>query len=379
MVENTVPRLIAFYLPQFHPIPENDRWWGKGFTEWTNVARAKPLFPGHYQPQIPADLGFYDLRLAETREAQAELAEQHGISAFCYYHYWFRGKRLLERPFQEILESGKPDFPFCLCWANESWSRTWTENGQEILIRQEYSKQDDIDHIRYLATAFLDHRYIRYRNKPVFLVYRVSNIPDPLKTTNLWREEAIKLGVGELYLCRVESGPQEHTNPLAMGFDAAVEFQPDWRFLPRPRKNWIRKLGNRFEIFNNPLSNLKRFDYQYVVDKSNEKSGVDYKRFSCVTPRWDNTPRRSYNGFVLEGSSPDQYESWLREKIREAIKEGDKESLVFINAWNEWAEGNYLEPDLQYGWSYLEATRAALERNGEDRPSENGFSETGSI
>src|SRR5918911_547953 len=227
MVTNKV-RAIAFYLPQYHPIPENDRWWGKGFTEWTNVARARPLFPGHYQPHLPADLGFYDLRLPETRMVQAELARTHGIEGFCYWHYWFNGRRLLERPFNEVLASGEPDFPFCLAWANENWTRVWNGSERDVLIGQQYNEEDDRQHIRSLLAAFRDERYIRIDGKPVFLVYRAAKIPDPLRTTEVWREEAQKAGVGDLYLCRIESFPDERTDPARLGFDAAVEFHPQW-------------------------------------------------------------------------------------------------------------------------------------------------------
>ena len=198
-------RLIAHYLPQFHPIPENDRWWGKGFTEWTNVTKAQPLFEGHYQPHLPGELGFYDLRLGETRIAQAELARAHGIHGFCYYHYWFNGKKVLERPLNEMLRSGKPDFPFCICWANENWTRTWDGQDSHILLKQEYSADDDRRHIRELFRIFDDRRYIRVNAKPLFLVYRTENMPDPSRTAAIWREEARKAGIGEIYLCKVES------------------------------------------------------------------------------------------------------------------------------------------------------------------------------
>ncbi len=235
-------RTLAFYLPQFHPIPENDAWWGQGFTEWTNVVKAQPQFRGHYQPHLPSDTGFYDLRLPEARQLQADLAQQYGLHGFCYYHYWFNGKRLLERPFQEVLTSGKPDFPFCLCWANEDWTRAWDGRSGEILLQQHYSEQDDREHIRTLAPAFRDPRYVRIENKPLFLVYRASRIPDPLASTTIWREEAHRLGLGELFLAKVESFSSEQSDPQALGFDAAVEFQPDWRLLGRSlHRDFIRR------------------------------------------------------------------------------------------------------------------------------------------
>ena len=226
-----IVKLIAFYLPQFHPIPENDRWWGKDFTEWTNVRKAPKVFPGHYQPHEPSDLGYYDLRNAEAREAQAKLAKEYGIYGFCYYHYWFNGKCLLNYPIDENLRSGKPDLPFCICWANEDWTRVWDGKTGEILIKQDYSEEDDYEHIKNLIKYFKDERYIKINGKVLFLVYRASRIPNPLRTTSIWREEAKKAGI-ELYLCRVESSSEKREDPAAIGFDAAVEFQPDWEKLP---------------------------------------------------------------------------------------------------------------------------------------------------
>ncbi|WP_082326023.1 glycoside hydrolase family 99-like domain-containing protein [Synechococcus sp. GFB01] len=226
-------RAICLYLPQFHPIAENDKWWGAGFTEWRNVTRAKPLFPGHYQPHHPADLGYYDLRLAEVRQHQADLARQYGIDGFCYYHYWFTGKQLLERPVSEILRTGQPDFPFCLCWANENWTRRWDGQDQEVLIGQQYSPADDQNHIQALLPYFHDPRYIRIHNKPLFLVYRSSELPDPRATTALWRDQAQANGLEGLYLVKVESFPVERArHPEPDGFDAALDFQPDWGSLP---------------------------------------------------------------------------------------------------------------------------------------------------
>ena len=227
-------QLIAFYLPQFHPIPENDEWWGAGFTDWTNVAKARPLFRGHYQPHVPAELGYYDLRDADVRERQAELARAHGIAAFCYYHYWFGGRRLLRQPLDEVLASGRPDFPFCLCWANENWTRVWDGLSDNVLIGQTYSEDDDLQHIRWLARVFEDERYLRVDGKPLFAVYRARELPDPRATAQLWREEARRLGVGEIFLARVESFHDEHDDPTEIGFDAAIEFQPDMTNLPTP-------------------------------------------------------------------------------------------------------------------------------------------------
>ncbi len=229
------PRAIAFYLPQFHPIPENNEWWGAGFTEWHNVVRARPLFGGHHQPHVPADLGFYDLRTPETGAAQAALAQQYGIDAFCYYHYWFNGRRLLERPFNDVLRSGEPDHKFCLCWANENWTRRWDGADAEILMGQRYNPEDDLAHIRWLCEAFADPRYIRFEGKPV-LVYSASRLPDPRRTAEIWRTEAQRLGIGEIFLLRVETFAGQRGNPEDIGFDAAVEFWPDWSSDARPRQ-----------------------------------------------------------------------------------------------------------------------------------------------
>ncbi|MBM4329737.1 MAG: tetratricopeptide repeat protein [Deltaproteobacteria bacterium] len=345
--------LIAFYLPQYHPIPENDQWWGKGFTEWTNVSKAKPLFPGHYQPHLPADLGFYDLRLPEIRKAQADLAREYGIQGFCYYHYWFNGKLLLERPLQEMLKSGEPDFPFCMCWANENWTRAWDGGSDQILIQQNYNEKDDLEHIRYLCHIFQDRRYIRINGKPLFLVYRANSLPDPLKTTSLWREEARRLGLGELFLCRVESFPDEHTDPTTIGFDASVEFQPDWT-----------ELGPR--LLDDQYGGHCVYKYENVVEGMLKKEQPEYRRFPCVTPSWDNTSRRKNGATIFIDSTPQLYEKWLKETIGRLDSDNHDENIVFINAWNEWGEGNYLEPDLKFGRSYLEATKRALAAESEE-------------
>ena len=355
-------RAIAFYLPQYHPTAENDEWWGKGFSEWRNVARARPLFRGHYQPHVPAELGFYDLRLPETRAAQAELARDHGIAGFCYYHYWFAGRRVLDRPFREVLASGEPDFPFCLCWANEDWTRAWDGRSGERLLVQEYSEDDDRRHIRSLLEAFADHRYIRVDGKPVFLVYRANRLPDPNRTTDIWREEAAAAGIGELYLCRVDT-EDNGGDPIELGFDAAVEFQPDWTNLGRPlqRRAPVRAI-RRLYGSRSAYRWHRIFDYRAVVEHMLERDPVRYKRFPCVMPGWDNTPRRRRNGVVLHDSSPREYERWLRAVVEAFQPFSPEENLVFLNAWNEWGEGNHLEPCRRWGLGYLEATSRVMAR-----------------
>jgi lipopolysaccharide biosynthesis protein len=355
------PRLIAFYLPQYHPIPDNDAWWGKGFTDWANVAKAEPLFPGHYQPHLPADLGFYDLRLAEARKVQAELAREYGIYGFCYYHYWFNGRRLLERPLNEVLASGEPDFPFCLCWANENWTRRWDGQDHAVLVGQDYSEEDDRAHIRWLVEAFRDPRYIRVRGRPLFLVYRTNRLPSPRRTTAIWREEAKRAGVGELFLGRVESFPDEHNDPTALGFDAAVDFQPDWGNLGEPlRRGPGWRLGRKLRLADRAYADNYIFDYARVVRRMMQRPLTPYPRFPCVMPSWDNAARRKTDARIFINSTPDAYRVWLESALAGVVDRDEEERIVFINAWNEWAEGNHLEPDLRHGRQYLEATRQAL-------------------
>lgn len=360
-------RAIAFYLPQFHPVRENDEWWEKGFTEWRNVAKAKPLFPGHYQPHLPTDLGFYDLRLHESRQAQVELARQHGIHGFCYYHYWFNGRRILERPFDEVLESGKPDFPFCLCWANENWSRAWDGGERHLLLQQTYSHEDDEAHIRSLIPALRDHRYIRVNGKPLLLIYRTELLPDPARTAEIWRKEAMKAGIGNIYLARVESFSDGRVDPRSIGFDAAVEFAPDWRNVPAPlyRRPLYVKLAHAGLI---PDVHIKHrvADYAWLVQRMLAKPPVEYLRFPCVSPGFDNSARRAKDALILIGNTPEIYESWLRQVAAKTRQDrsGD-ERIVFINAWNEWAEGNHLEPDAHFGRGFLEATQRALSLTGD--------------
>jgi lipopolysaccharide biosynthesis protein len=360
-------RAIAFHLPQFHPIPENDEWWGKGFTEWTNVVKARPRFPGHHQPHLPADLGFYDLRLPEARAAQAQLAGQYGIHGFCHYHYWFNGRRLLERPVREILASGEPDFPFCLCWANENWTRRWDGQNQAVLLH--YSLEDDLAHIRALIPFFLDKRYIRVMDRPLFAVYRASELPEPQKTTELWRREAERAGLKGLFLVRVSSFDQERHDPRALGFDCAADFQPNARAMAASkidrRKWWHReRLGTREPWFRE--NNL--FDYATFAESALNGWSGTYPRIPCVCPGWDNSARRPTDATILVNSAPEIYEAWLREVVNRQRKrittataaDNPTDSLVFINAWNEWAEGNHLEPCQKWDRKYLEATRRAL-------------------
>ena len=343
-------RAIAFYLSQYHPIPENDLWWGTGFTEWTNVTRTRPSFAGHYQPHLPADFGFYDLRVPETLERQAALARSYGLHGFCYYYYWFAGKRLLERPIEAMRESGKPDFPYCFCWANENWTRRWDGKDNEVLIAQNPSPRDAEALIREVLPHFRDPRYIRVDGRPLFIVYRVGMLPDPRATAAIWRAVCRREGVGDLYLCVART--YEPGDPSRYGFDAMVEFPPHGIMTP--------PVNQQIE-FTNPAFSGFVFDYRHVVEDILLRPDVPYVLHPTLVPGWDNTARRPDHANIFINGSPEIYEVWLREVVaRTTASRRPEERLVFINAWNEWAEGAHLEPDQRYGHQYLQATLRAL-------------------
>ena len=346
-------RLIAFYLPQYHPIPENDLWWGKGFTEWTNVAKAQPLFQGHYQPHIPADLGFYDLRLEETREDQAQLARQYGIFGFCYYYYWFDGRRLLERPLDEVYRSKRPDFPFCVCWANEPWTRNWDGKPSEILLPQTHTAESDKRFIIDLLPLLKDERYIRINGRPLLLVYRTELLPDLAASALAWREIAGRHGL-DLYLCRVESF--SGCDPAEINFDAACEFPPNYVGAMPETATQLKFQRDPHRDFAGSI-----YDYDKLARLLRQRPEAPYKRFLGAAPSWDNTARSDNRATVFVNSSPDRFQGMLRDSIRKTSQRfSGEEQIVFINAWNEWAEGCHLEPDRRYGHAYLEACRAAL-------------------
>jgi GT2 family glycosyltransferase len=348
------PRLIAFYLPQFHPFPENDRWWGRGFTEWTNVSRAQPNFIGHYQPRLPADLGFYDLRVPEVLEQQAELAQRYGIHGFCFYYYWFAGRRLLDLPVERMLASGRPQMPFCMCWANENWTRRWDGEDRDILIGQAHSPEDDEAVIRDLIRYFRDPRYIRIDGRPLLLVYRVTLFPDFARTAALWRDVCRTEGIGEIYLAMVESFELvlAPPSPTWYGCDASVEFPPQQLAEQRPPSGPIV----------NPQFQGAVADYRELAVRYAFRAAPPYTRFRGVMPGWDNTARMQNRSFCFEHATPGAFQAWLEEMIRYTREQyyGD-ERLIFINAWNEWAEGAYLEPDRRFGHTFLEAIRNALD------------------
>lgn len=340
------PYLISLYLPQFHPIPENDAWWGKGFTEWRNVAKAKPLYSAHYQPHLPADLGFYDLRLPEVREAQAQLAQQSGVDAFCYYHYWFAGRRVLERPFQEVLETGAPVFPFLLCWANQSWTGVWHGSPDRVLIQQTYpGKQDYIDHFKSLLPAFRDPRYVKVKGRPMFVVWAPESLPDPRGFVLLWRRLAVEAGLPGMHFVGAQ-----HNNakwqPEALGFDATLPL-----FMP-PRQLRIR----------NGVPYPTVYRYEDIYEKFLPSKPADGKTYPCVKPNWDNTPRSGVNGLIFEGATPELFRKQLTKALQWSRGMPQDDRVVFIKAWNEWADGNFLEPGQRYGHAYLNVIREELDR-----------------
>jgi ubiquinone/menaquinone biosynthesis C-methylase UbiE/glycosyltransferase involved in cell wall biosynthesis len=341
-------KLVAFYLPQFHPVPENDAWWGPGFTEWDYVIRARPLFHGHHQPHLPADMGFYDLRLPEVREQQAAMARAYGIGAFCYYYYWFNGRKLLDRPLREIMESGRPDFPFCLCWANENWTRNWDGEDKKVLLEQKHSLESDLDFIEDVLPILQDPRYLRFQGKPVLLVYRVDRLTDPQATAQAWRERSVRAGLPGLHLCAVET--VGFGDPRHRGFDALVEFPPN----SYATDNIAWRLSGVHPEFRGHIA-----EYRDMLTQS-LKHQPEYPYHRAVMGMWDNTPRRRLASTIFRHASPEAYTEWLRGHLDRARERGEAESLIFINAWNEWGEGAHLEPDRELGYAFLDATRVAL-------------------
>ena len=352
-------RALAFYLPQYHPVPENDAWWGTGFTEWTNVTRAKKLFPGHRQPHLPSDLGFYDLRVPEAREAQAELAQRYGIAAFVYWHYWFgAGRRILERPFTEVLQSGQPSQPFILAWANQTWSGTWHGEPNRILLQQSYpGPEDDRAHFDAIVDAFRDDRYLTVDGRPIFYVFNPHELPSAAGFVDRWQSMARAAGLPGLYLVAEISdlggGGAYYFTAAEDGFDAGVYLRLPSHKTPMTiaAMRATRRLMGGPEIYpyaREPLPRPAPFD------------GPFYQ--PSLYPNWDNTPRSKRNGLVLTGSSPERFRPHVREAIAHVQSRDPQERLVWIKSWNEWAEGNYLEPDEEFGHGWLQVVRDELTR-----------------
>lgn len=359
--KNTKARVIAFYLPQFHPIPENDTWWGKGFTEWTNVGKAQPLFKGHYQPHVPADLGYYDLRVPEVREAQAEMALQYGIEGFCYWHYWFgNGKRLLERPFSEVLESGHPDFPFCLSWANETWKGfSHGLTNRNILIEQLYPGKEDYEaHFYTVLPAFKDKRYILIDEKPVFVVYMPMQLPDAQSFIGLWQNLAIKNGLKGVHFIAHVLQFEKIQEALDLGFDS-VNVN---RLFDYGRFNRTLPFKLKIYLQNKILKIPYHYNYKDVYPTFVGREDSDLNVFPTIIPGWDHTPRSGNGGLVYHGSSPGLFEKHIIQVLEKIAMKPENRKIVFLKSWNEWAEGNYVEPDLKFGTRYLEAISKTIFR-----------------
>lgn len=345
-------RAIAFYLPQFHPIPENDEWWGAGFTEWTNTAKARPLFPGHHQPHLPADLGFYDLRLPEARDAQADLAARYGIEAFCYWHYWFGdGRRILERPFAEVLSSGSPSLSFCLGWANQTWTGIWHGAADRVLAEQRYpGPADDRAHFDAVLPAFRDHRYLRVDGRPVFYVFRPEELPDPAAFVDRWQEMARQAGLDGLYLVAEVSdlgglGPR-YTRHAEDGFDVGVYMRLPYRA--------TRVSSLRMRLGRKALRLPEVWAYSPTPLPWPPRTPNPDRLQPCVYPNWDNSPRSGRRGVVLTGSTPEKFRAHVRQAVTVLEGRPRDERLLWVKSWNEWAEGNYLEPDLEVGHARLQ-------------------------
>lgn len=351
-------RAVAFYLPQFHPIPENDEWWGPGFTEWTNTAKARPLFPGHRQPHLPADLGFYDLRLAESRAAQAALADRYGIEAFCYWHYWFGdGRRILERPFAEVLSSGEPSISFCLGWANQTWTGIWHGATDRVLAEQRYpGPADDQAHFDSVLPALRDHRYLRVNGRPVFYVFRPEELPNPSAFVHRWQDMARRAGLDGLYLVAEVSdlgglGPR-YARHAEDGFDAGVYMRLPYE--PTRASALRMRAGRKFLGFPEvwPYSDTPlRWPPQ----------GLNQEHLQpCVYPNWDNSPRSGRRGVVLTDSTPERFRAHVHQAVSVLQDRPGEERLLWVKSWNEWAEGNYLEPDLEVGHARLQVLSEEL-------------------
>ena len=379
------PRIIGLYLPQYHPIPENDEWWGKGFTEWNNVVKAKPLFRGHYQPHLPADLGFYDLRLPEVREQQAELAREAGLEGFCYYHYWFgNGKQLLQRPFEEVLASGKPDFPFCLCWANHNWtSKTW-EKGSSLrhdtmIMKMEYSREDYIRHFNYLLPAFRDPRYIKVDGKPLFAVWAPRNILDGREFIDLWQKLAQENGLKGIHFVgqtdntgkalfgkkanyySADMAKDYYKSVLDMGFDAVMS--QGYRravALAQGRAKMMLKLLSFISF----MPTYSKIDYGRLMDNYYVEEDRWENVYPTLLPQWDRTPRAGSKTEIVTGTSPEKFQHYTEQAIRLIANKQPEHQILFLKAWNEWGEGDYVEPDEKFGHGWLQAIRNAIDKNG---------------
>ena len=363
-------KTIAFYLPQFHPIPENDKWWGKGFTEWYNVRKARALFEGHRQPQIPGELGYYDLRDNETRHKQETLARKYGIDAFCYYHYWFNGKQLLETPLAKLLNDRDCTMPFCLCWANENWSRAWDGKDREILMEQTYSPEDHQRHAEHLCDLFKDNRYLKSKNKPIFIIYRVGMIPDAAAFIQILNETAKKTGFDgvRVFAVRNHSCNVPDEKLAAWGIQDIVDFEPNSHDFPKrsligKSVRFLQRKWNSFaKKWRGPeFYSILKIDYKAVVENTlSLYRTLSEHHYPTVFPNWDNSPRRKA-ATIIQNDSPEEFANWTCAAAKIIRKRPENSQFLFVNAWNEWAESAHLEPDQEMGFSFLEAFKKGLE------------------
>lgn len=352
-IEKYPVRLIAYFLPQFHPVKENDAWWGPGFTEWTNVVKSLPHYLGHKQPRLPADLGFYNLSYPDVLRRQAALARRGGIYGFCIHNYWFSGHKLLEKPLNIILENRDIDISFCLNWANESWSRRWDGSENDILLQQLYEPGDDVRYAESILPALVDPRYIKIDGRPLIMFYRPSAAPDARGTVMAWRKYFKEKGVGDPYVVMAQAFGD--FDPRAYGMDAAAGFPP--------HGGWdLRNDRDRLELLDYTFQG-RVVNYDVLVRRMLENKNAEYRLFPGVCPDWDNNARKPGRGYGLYGSTPTKYGRWLQAAAEQAMSaRSSDERLVFVNAWNEWAEGTYLEPDQHHGYAYLAETRRVLDR-----------------
>ena len=366
-MNKTKARVIALYLPQFHPIPENDKYWGKGFTEWTNVVQAKPLFKGHYQPRIPADLGFYDLRLPEIREAQAEMAKNAGIEGFCYWHYWMGdGRMLLEKPFKEVLESGKPDFPFCLGWANHSWTtKTWIKGQQlqrdTMIMEQLYPGVEDYtNHFYYVLPAFKDKRYIMVDGKPIFTIFDPLAIPDIKDFIDLWKKLALKNGLKGIHFVGLRNGRKSSMQLLLeMGFDA-INNRSMWEAeAATVGSRSKRRLKSLFTQKMNGVA-LSVFEYKEVMKYMGTEDDYKINCYPTILPGYDRTARSGRGAIIYNNATPEYFATHIEDMLKYIENKPDEHKIIFLKSWNEWGEGNYMEPDLKYGSEFLNILKDKL-------------------
>lgn len=362
--EMPAPKVLAFVLPQFHPIPENDRWWGEGFTEWTNVRKARPLFPGHLQPRVPAADRYYDMLDPAVHDWQAALARSHGVHGFCFYHYWFGGQQLLEKPVELLLQRRQPDLPFCLAWANESWTRAWDGGDREVLMPQAYGDRGDWErHFEYLLQVFRDPRYIRVQGRPMFLIYRSASIACLGEMLAAWRQLAARAGLPGLHVVSMLTAFDADLRPGL--FDAYAEFEPMYTIrygLPywvRKREKWYGRLSRAaWRMLGTPVRPLRSYDYASLW-RALMARPLPHGHYAGIFLDWDNSPRRGLErSLILRNFDRETFRIGANAQLRKARAAGSE--FVFVNAWNEWAEGTYLEPDTLRGTFFLEVLREAV-------------------